>query len=207
MSQTFVTATLADVFTRAFMSGVKGSPAPLDFTEALLGGAQTGTGFVAPAIAARFLKSSGLASDKVLKSTSLERYFKTAFVAAGIITAVNYPISKVAQVHKEGKATFSFSEVGNLYVNSVLGNVGFPLVFDYPNNSLPVPKCSLCKWARGSLIQVAAGWGATAAQFPAAKLRGESVNLIGAAKSSIVPAIVLNDAFQSIGKVTAFMIE
>jgi hypothetical protein len=209
LAQTYISATLADVFTRAVSTGIAGSAAPLDLTDAFLGGLQTGTAFIAPTIATEFLKTRCLPYRLSVKSGTRKpfRYVATSLVSSALIAAVNYPISKVAEKRTKGSAEFSPVEFANFFADQVLPGIGFPVVNDYLEAVVPPRKNSLAVWARSSAIQVLSGIGAIAFHHPLAAVRdgAKLSSFIDAAVQSVVPTLVLNDALVHFSKLARFL--
>jgi hypothetical protein len=209
LAQTYISAMLADVFTRAVAAGIAGSRQPLDLTNAFLGGLQTGTTFIAPTIAAEFLKTHSAPYRLAVKSGTRKpfRYVATSVVSSAIIAAVNYPISKVAERRTNRAAEFSLVEFANFFADQILPGIGFPVVYDYLEAAVPRPTNSLAVWARASAIQALSGIGAIAFHHPLAAVRDGATlsSFIDAATETVVPAIVLTDAVTHFSKVTGFL--
>ena len=128
MTQVFVSATLADVFTRAVVNGVSGSTEKLDFGDAFLSGAQTGTCFIAYPIAEKLLQKSSTYREKSKHGKGVFTYASTAAVTAAIIASVNYPISKVQELRKKGETVLSVSEFAKLFADQIMPNIGPSLI-------------------------------------------------------------------------------
>jgi hypothetical protein len=131
----------------------------------------------------------------------------TSVVSSAIITAVNYPISKVAEQRTKGAAEFSLVEFANFFADQILPGIGFPVVNDYLEGVIPRQKNSLAAWARTSAIQALSGIGASAFQHPLAAVRdgAKLSSFIDAAVQTVVPAVVLTDAFAHFSKITGFL--
>ena len=208
MTQVFVSATLADVFTRAVVNGVSGSTEKLDFGDAFLSGAQTGTCFIAYPIAEKLLQKSSTYREKSKNGKGVFTYTSTAVVTAAIIASVNYPISKVQELRKKGATIVSASEFAKLFGDQILPNIGFPVVADKLESALPKAKDSLSQWARSTFIVTTASIGGALANLPVVAARngpGSLVSEVVGAIGSVPSVVVSNDAFNHFTGVTGFL--
>lgn len=205
MTQTFVSATCADVFTAAMMNGISGGKA-LDLPDAVLNGLQTGTGFIAYPVAEHLLEKFSLYREKKGKNQKVFVYAANAVGAAAIIASMNYPITKLQEKRKTGKTTVSVTEFGNMFVDQILPNVGFPVVADALEAKIRVPKDSLSNWFRGSFILCAGSLGGSIANLPLAMAKGgikELPETITGFVKSIPATLASNDAFGHFTKITS----
>lgn len=95
MMNTYVTTIAADVFANAVIRGLSSNTTPMDFTDSLLKGFQTATSFVAYPIATRLLNTISETYRRNFedpKGSKVFVYVAGGLVAAGIVTAVNFPI-------------------------------------------------------------------------------------------------------------------
>ncbi|KAH0793765.1 hypothetical protein GPJ56_002317 [Histomonas meleagridis] len=167
MLTTFISSTLAGVFTDAVVSGASGSAKPLDLTNSFYNGLQLGTNFVAYPIATRLLENkSKTYRQKEKENNKVFLYASKAVVTAGIVAAVNYPISKFQEVHNNKKTIISLKDFGIYFADQILPNVGFPVTNDYLHKVIPVPKDSLSQYLRESTIATLSSLGGSVANLP-----------------------------------------
>lgn len=209
MTQVFASATLADVFTQAFFNGISGSEEKFDFGDAFLGGAQTGTCFIAYPIAERLLqKYSSTYREKSKHGKGVFTYTSTAVVTAAIIGAANYPISKAREFRKNGVTVVSASEWAAYFADQILPNIGFPVVADKLEATLPRGKDSLSQWVRSSFIVTAGSIAGSAANLPLVAVRKGAKSLaseVAGAVGSVPYVIASNDAFNHFTGITGFI--
>lgn len=209
MTQVFASATLADVFTQAFLNGISGSEEKFDFGDAFLGGVQTGNCFIAYPIAEHLLqKYSSTYREKSKHGKGVFTYTSTAVVTAAIIAATNYPISKAREFRKNGVTIITSSEWASYFADQILPNIGFPVVADKLEATLPQAKDSLSQWARSSFIVTAGSIGGSLANLPLVALRKGAKGLAGEVTGALgaVPAVVAsNDAFNHFTGITGFI--
>jgi hypothetical protein len=169
----------------------------LDLPNAILSGVQTGTTFVAPPIASGILKCA--VTNPRYGSSPWFNYVAGSVVSSAIITSVNYPIAKVAEVRTKGKAQYSLKEFVGNFVDLLLPNIAFPVISDRLEAVLPAAKNSAAVFARRAVITGAASFGSVLANTPVAAVRNGTKlpEIAGQAIRSVLPAIILTEAFVS----------
>ena len=82
------------------------------------------------------------------------------------ISGINYPISKVQEAYNNKKATVSFKSLSKYFADQTLQNIGFPVVNDYLEKKIPIPKDSLSRYLRSSSIASLASLSGSLASLP-----------------------------------------
>lgn len=204
--RTYIGATLADMATGVVMNGLSGQGTKINWGNALLGGLQTGTNFVAYPIAVDILEKNSKAYKELesefndpKKSTFMVKskvYVINALTTSALVTTVNYPLSKVQDMFKNnGKTSAKPTELVNFYVNGVLPNIGYPLVANTLSAKIPESKNSLKKYLRGTCINLVASFGGSVFNLPVSVLR-DHVPVTQTVKGfcgSIVPIVCTQD--------------
>jgi hypothetical protein len=197
------------------MRGIHGAASGIDWGDAFLGGLQVGTAFIAYPVAVQFLKNNSTKFKKTLEDPNACKapiYIQGGIVGAGIVTALNYPLSIILGKYRAaGKPApdFSLSKAAGFYIDQVGSSIGFAATMGTIAPKVPIPKNSFLAWARGAALVNISNIGGKIAAWPIHALRHRST-LSGMVLGYLpaVPAIIVcGDATNHFKGVLSFLLE
>jgi hypothetical protein len=177
MLQTYVCATIGDMFTNAIIRGFRGNAEPMEFIDALLNGFQTATTYVAYPIAVEALSAISPKYKKAVESMeekdcSIPKKIGVVAIggvtAACIATAVNFPI-KVAQERRSAKGVnvdVTPKQIIKYMSDQIGANVGINATSAMLESSIPVPRTRLLQFGRNHAINTISNLCGTVVTIP-----------------------------------------
>jgi hypothetical protein len=194
----YVSATLGNVAAQVAMRGVRGAAGPIDWGEAFLGGLQVGTAFIAYPVAVQLLKNNCPTFKKTFddpKACKAPIYIQGGILGAGIVTALNYPLSVILGKYRAaGKPApdFSLAKAAGFYIDQVGSSIGFAATMGTLAPKIPVPKNSLLGWARQSALVNISNIGGRITAWPIHALRhGSTLSGMVLGYLPAVPSVVV----------------
>lgn len=212
MGQTYIAATLGNMVASAATRGLNGASGPIDFTDTLLSGLQTGTGFIAYPVACQYLKKTSKDFKKNFEDPNGHKvlvYLEAGALGAGVCTLLNYPLSTIQKNRKGAKQSFSLKGFGGFYLDQVGSSIGFASTNGTLQSLIPIPKNSVLAWARSHLCVNISNIGGKCCAYPIHHLRHGSTlrGMVGAYIPTIPAVVVTGDATNHFKNVLGFMVQ
>jgi hypothetical protein len=186
----FISATIMDVVTRAIFSAIEGNLLPFNAFDSVILGLESGVAAIAPSLASEVLKSSAI--TRKFTQNRWTGYVAHALVSSAIVTGVNYPLSKAAELHRKGSTRLSLREFANHYADRIVAGIAYPAIMDALGAALPATKHPIAAYGRDGLITLIASAGAAIAAVPIAKVENRGI-IAAVAVGALLPGILVSE--------------
>ena len=174
MAQTYVSATLGNMVSQLVMRGYYGGAGKVDMGNVFLVGLQVGTSFIAYPVAIQILRNKCKKFRDNMddpKGNKLLTYAAGGATAALIVTAVNYPISRIQMAYNNKKVENFCKEFFGFYADQIGSSIGFAATMGTVAPLVPSCKDSLSSWARNLLLVNVSNVGGSLFAWPIRFLR------------------------------------
>lgn len=212
MAQTYIAATFGSMVSQLAMRGILGGAGRADMTNTILSGLQVGTNFVAYPIAIQLLRKHSQKFRENMDDPHGKKfvtYLAGGAVAAGIVTAVNYPLTKIMAWHNHQKADKHTPSIFGFYADQIGSSIGFAATMGTLSPIVPVYHDSLSTWIRTNLLVNASNIGGKLFSYPIHHLRyGTTLSSMITGYMKAIPAVIITgDATNQIKDTIAFIAE
>ena len=204
MLQTYICATVGNMFADAIIRGFQGNAAPMEFTDSLLDGFQTATTYVAYPIAVKALSKVSKKYKKAVESLDDEDcgvkrrlgvFVIGGITAAGITTVVNFPI-KVAQERRREKGVsveVTPKQLIKYTADQIGANIGTNASAAILESHIPIPHSHLLRFGRNHAINTLSNLGGLLTTMPTDMLLGQQHEPIISAIGAFLTSQIFTD--------------
>ena len=210
MAQTYVSATIGNMVSQLAMRGYYGGAGKADMGNVFFIGLQVGTSFIAYPVAIQILRNKCKKFRDNMddpNGSKLITYAAGGATAALIVTAVNYPISRIQMAYNKKKVEHFFRDFAGFYADQIGSSIGFAATMGTVAPLIPSVNDSLSKWARSNLLVNIANIGASVFAWPIRYIRrGASLPAMIRGNIASIPGFAITgDYTNQVKIITSFL--